>query len=132
MAGALVAAGLVDRWPVLVAASPGSASRPALSAAGERVLVAPCGRRVELAAILLLAAGLVVRELLRGLYSRSAYAFPSVGGELHPVGGTLRAADLVTVVAALGIAAAIDVDDPRARSSVPRCAPPPRRRTAPS
>ena len=104
MAGALVAAGLVDRWPVLVAAVLGIGAAAGLSAAGERVLVTPVVRRVELAAILLLAAGLVVRELLSGVYSRPAYAFPTVGGELHPFGGTLRVADLVTVVVAAGVA----------------------------
>jgi branched-chain amino acid transport system permease protein len=106
MAGALVAAGLANRWPVWLAMIVGLAVAAGLSAAGERALVAPVVSRVELAAILLLAAGLVVRELLRGLYSRSAYAFPSVGGEIHPAGGTLRVADVLTVAAAVAIAAA--------------------------
>ena len=106
MAGALVAAGLANSWPVWLAVVVGLAVAAALSAAGERALVAPVVRRVELAAILLLAAGLVVRELLRGLYSRAAYAFPSVGGEMHPAGGTVRVADIVTVAAAAAIAVA--------------------------
>ncbi len=79
--------GLSTGWPVAVALVAGLAVAAVLSAAGERVLVAPVARRVELAAILLLTAGLVVRELLRGLYSRSAYSFPSVAGELRLGGG---------------------------------------------
>ena len=84
MAGALVAAGLAGA--VAGVAGRGRRGRRGRrpQRAGERALVAPVVRRVELAAILLLAAGVVVRELLRGLYSRSAYAFPSVGGEFHP------------------------------------------------
>jgi branched-chain amino acid transport system permease protein len=107
MAGALVAAGLATTWPVAVALVAGLAVAAAVSATGERVLVAPLARRVELAAILLLTAGLVVRELLRGLYSRAAYSLPSAGGELRVGGGTMRVADLVTVGAAAAIAAAI-------------------------
>jgi branched-chain amino acid transport system permease protein len=106
MAGALVAASLATGWPLWLAVPVGVAVGAGVSAAGERVLVAPVVRRVELAAILLLAAGLVVRELLRGLYNRSAYPFPSVGGEVHPAGGTLRIADVVTVAVAIVVAAA--------------------------
>jgi branched-chain amino acid transport system permease protein len=61
-------------------------------------------RGVELAAILLIAGAVVLRELLSGFYSRPAYAFPSVSGVVHPAGGTLRLADVVTVAAAAAIA----------------------------
>jgi branched-chain amino acid transport system permease protein len=104
MAGALVAAGLAAIWPVWAAVFVGVVVAAAVSAAGERVLVAPLARRVELAAILLIAGGVVLRELLRGVYTRSAYAFPSIGGVIHPAGGTLRVADVVTVVVAAAIA----------------------------
>lgn len=104
MAGALVAAGLAAIWPVWAAVVVGVVVAAAVSAAGERILVAPLARRVELAAILLIAGGVVLRELLRGVYSRSAYAFPSIGGVIHPAGGTLRVADVVTVVVAAAIA----------------------------
>ena len=106
MAGALVAAGLAQSWPLGIAIVFGLGVGAGVSAAGERTLVAPLARRVELAAIVLVAAAVVVDELLRGLYSRSAYAFPSLGGQLHPGGGIIRVADLVTVAAALGLGAA--------------------------
>jgi branched-subunit amino acid ABC-type transport system permease component len=105
IAGALVAAALAATTSVWVAAIVGLAVASALSAAAERVLVAPLARRVELAAILLVAAAVVLRELLSGVYSRPAYAFPSIGGVIHPAGGTLRVADVVTVGAAAVIAA---------------------------
>lgn len=104
IAGALVAAGLLDRLPLWLAVVGGLLVAGALSGVGERVLVAPLSRRVELAAAVLIAAAVVLAELLRGVYSRSAYAFPSVGGEVHPLGGVLRTADLVTVAAALLVA----------------------------
>jgi branched-subunit amino acid ABC-type transport system permease component len=104
MAGALVAAGVAESWPLWIAILAGLAVGGAVSALGERALVAPLARRVELAAILLIAGGVVLGELLRGVYSRSAYAFPSVGGELHPGGGIIRAADLVTIAAAVLVA----------------------------
>ncbi len=104
MAGALVAAGIAGAWPVWIAGIAGIAVAAGLSAAGERALVAPLARRVELAAIVLVAGAVVLRELLRGVYSRSAYAFPSIGGVFHPAGGTLRAADVVTVAAAAALA----------------------------
>jgi branched-chain amino acid transport system permease protein len=104
MAGALVAAGLAQSWPRGSAIGAGLAVVGAVSAVGERTLVAPLARRVELAAILLIAGAVVLGELLRGLYSRSAYAFPSFSGEFHPGGGIIRTADLVTIGAAAAIA----------------------------
>lgn len=104
MAGALVASALAGSWPLWLTVVAGLAIAAAVSAAGERALVAPLGRRVELAAILLIAGGVVLGEVLRGLYSRSAYAFPSIAGELHPGGGVIRVADLVTIVAAALVA----------------------------
>jgi branched-chain amino acid transport system permease protein len=105
MAGALVASGLATSWPLSIAVIVGIAVGGAVSAAGERALVAPLARRVELAAILLIAGAVVLRELLRGLYSRAAYAFPSVGGVIRPSGGIIRVADIVTIGAALAVAA---------------------------
>ncbi|MHB8719328.1 MAG: ABC transporter permease subunit [Candidatus Dormibacteria bacterium] len=105
MAGALVAAGLATAWPLVVAVPAGLAVAAGLSASAERLLVAPLARRVELAAILLIAAAVVLREVLRGLYSRGAYPFPSVAGTLSPGGGVLRVSDVVTVAAALAVAA---------------------------
>ena len=104
MAGALVAAGLASGWPLWIAIVVGIAVGGAVSAAAERALVAPLARRVEVAAILLIAGAVVLRELLRGLYSRPAYAFPSVGGVIRPSGGIIRVADLVTIAAALAVA----------------------------
>lgn len=106
MAGALVAAGMAQGWPLWIAILAGLAVGAGVSALGERALVAPLARRVELAAIVLVAAAVVIDELLRGLFSRSAYAFPSIGGQLHPAGGIIRVADLVTIVTAVGVAAA--------------------------
>lgn len=106
MAGALVAAGLATAWPLWIAILAGLAVGAAVSAVGERALVAPLVRRIELAAIVLVAGAVVLEELLRGVYSRSGYGFPSVGGELHPAGGIIRVADLVTVATAAGLAAA--------------------------
>lgn len=104
MAGALVAAGLSGSWPLWIAIVAGLAAGAATSALGERALVAPLARRIELAAILLVAGAVVLEEVLRGLYSRSGYAFPSVGGEIHPAGGIIRASDLVTIAAAAAVA----------------------------
>lgn len=105
MSGALVAAGLAATAPWWVAGTAGLAVAGAISALGERVLVAPLARRVELAAIVLICSAVVLREVLGGLYSRSAYAFPSLTTVYHPAGGTVRAADLLTI--AVAIAAAI-------------------------
>jgi branched-chain amino acid transport system permease protein len=105
MAGALVAAALATGRTVWFGVVVGVGLAAVLSAGAERALVAPLARRVELAAILLVAAAVVVREVLRGVYSRSAYAFPSIGGVFHPAGGSLRVADVVTVAVAAAIAA---------------------------
>ena len=105
MAGALVAAGLATSWPLLIAVVVGLLVASVLSAGAERVLVAPLARRVELAAILLIAAAVVLRELMRGLYSKDAYPFPTVGGTLTPLGGVLHWSDVLTVLCALAVAA---------------------------
>ena len=105
MAGALVAAGLISSLPLLLGVAAGLVVAAAVSAGAERALVAPLARRVEVAAILLIAGAVVLRELLRGVYSKDAYAFPTVGGTLTPAGGVLHVADVVTVVVALAVAA---------------------------
>lgn len=104
MAGALVAANLAGRLPLALAVIVGLAVAAAVSVAGERVLVAPLVRRVELAAVLLVAGAVVLRELVRGLYSRAAYSFPAVGGTARIGSGSIRAADLVTIAAAALVA----------------------------
>jgi branched-chain amino acid transport system permease protein len=106
MAGALVAATLGTSWPLYLAVPTGLAVGGAVSGAAERVLVAPLIRRIELAAILLIAGAVVLRELLRGLFTRSAYPFPSVDGVLRPSGGIIRVADIVTLGAAVAVAVA--------------------------
>jgi branched-chain amino acid transport system permease protein len=106
VAGGLIAAGVVQAgWPVWVAVVAGLAFGAALSAAMERGLVAPASGRPVLAAVLLIAAAVVTRELLQGLFPRSAYSFPSTSGTFRVLGGLVHTADLVTIAAVVAVAA---------------------------
>lgn len=110
IAGALVAAALVQAGlPLFLAVLIGLALGALLSAAAERGLVAPASGRPLLGAVLLIAAAVVVREVLQGIFPRSAYAFPTIGGTLQVAGGLVHVADLVTiaVVAAVAVAGAL-------------------------
>ena len=107
VAGGLIAAAVLQAgWPVWIAIIAGLAVGAALSAAMERGLVAPAAGRPVLAAVLLIAAAVVIRELLQGLFPRSAYNFPSTGGTLRVFGGLVHAADLVTIAVVVAVAAA--------------------------
>lgn len=106
VAGGLIAAGVLQAgWPVWVAVVAGLALGAALSAAMERGLVAPASGRPVLAAVLLIAAAVVTRELLQGLFPRSAYSFPSTSGTFRVLGGLVHTADLVTIAAVVTVAA---------------------------
>ena len=106
VAGGLIAAGVLQAgWPVWVAVVAGLALGAALSAAMERGLVAPASGRPVLAAVLLIAAAVVTRELLQGLFPRSAYSFPSTSGTFRVLGGLVHTADLVTIAAVVAVAA---------------------------
>ena len=107
IAGGLVAAAALQAgWPVWIAVAAGLAVGAALSAALERGLVAPASGRPVLVAVLLIAAAVVIRELLQGLFPRSAYSFPSTAGTLRVLGGLVHVADLVTVAVVVAVAAA--------------------------
>ena len=106
VAGGLIAAAVLQAgWPVWVAVVAGLAVGAALSAAMERGLVAPASGRPVLAAVLLIAAAVVTRELLQGLFPRSAYSFPSTSGTFRVLGGLVHTADLVTIAAVVAVAA---------------------------
>jgi branched-chain amino acid transport system permease protein len=106
IAGGLIAAGVLQSgWPVWVAVVAGLAVGAALSAAMERGLVAPASGRPVLAAVLLIAAAVVTRELLQGLFPRSAYSFPSTSGTFRVLGGLVHTADLVTIAVVVAVAA---------------------------
>jgi branched-chain amino acid transport system permease protein len=106
IAGGLIAAGVLQAgWPVWVAVVAGLAVGAALSAAMERGLVAPASGRPVLAAVLLIAAAVVARELLQGLFPRSAYSFPSTSGTFRVLGGLVHTADLVTISVVVAVAA---------------------------
>ena len=104
MAGALVAASLASTWPLWISVIAGLAVAAAISAGGERALVAPLARRVEIATILLIAGAVVLREVLSGVFSNPAYGFASVGGVVHPLGSSVRAADILTIATAVAAA----------------------------
>ncbi|MBV9101285.1 MAG: hypothetical protein JOZ46_01295 [Candidatus Dormibacteraeota bacterium] len=110
IAGALVASAAVQGgWPLWIGVIAGLTLGALLSAAAERGLVAPASSSPLLAAVLLIAAAVVLREALQGVFPRSAYAFPTVGGTLQVAGGLVHVADLVTiaVVAAVAVAGAL-------------------------
>ena len=75
-----------------------------LSGGAERGLVAPALGRPLLGAVLLVAGAVVLREVLQGIYPRSAYAFPTVPGTIRALGGVVHVADLVTVAVVAGVA----------------------------
>jgi branched-chain amino acid transport system permease protein len=100
VAGGLAASAIVSAgYPVWLAVIAGLAIGAALSAGVERGLVAPTLGRPLLGAVLLLGAGVVLRELLQGVFPHSAYAFPSTAGTLIALGGIVHVADLVTIAA---------------------------------
>lgn len=81
----------------------------ALSVAMERVLVRPAAGRAALAAAALVAGGTVLRQVVSGLFTHAAYAFPAVGGTWRIGGGVLRVSDAVTAAVAVGCAAGLGV-----------------------
>jgi branched-chain amino acid transport system permease protein len=105
VAGGLVAAvALSAGLPLWLAVVAGLAVGGALSAAAERGLVAPASGRPLLGAVLLLAGGLVLREVLLGVFSKPAYGFPSAGGTFFVAGGVVHVADLLTIGVVLATA----------------------------
>jgi len=107
IAGGLAASAVATAgWPVWLAALFGVGVAAALGAVAERSLVKPALGRPVLAAALLIAAAIVLREVLLGLFPRSAYAFPSVGGTFHVLGGVVHGADLVIILAVVAVAVA--------------------------
>lgn len=81
----------------------------ALSVAMERALVRPAAGRVALAAAALVAGGTVLRQVVSGLFTHAAYAFPAVGGTWRIGGGVLRVSDAVTAAVAVAGAALLGV-----------------------
>ena len=109
VAGALAAAALTGAgWPAWTAVLFGLAVAAALGGIAERALVKPSLGRPVLGAVLLVAAAIVLREVLLGLFPRTVYAFPTVGGTYRVFGGIVHGADLVIIasVAAASIAGA--------------------------
>jgi branched-chain amino acid transport system permease protein len=104
--GAALAAGGVPAW---VAAVVALAVAGALSAAMERLLVRPSRGRVALAAAALVAGGTVLRQVLAGLFTHAAYAFPALSATWLVGGGVLRASDVVTAVVAVGGAVGLGI-----------------------
>jgi branched-chain amino acid transport system permease protein len=110
ISGGLVAAAATGAgWSPLLGVLAGLAVAAAVAGLAERTLVAPAAGHPVLGAALLVAGAIVLRELLLGLFPRSAYAFPAVGGTFHVLGGLVTAADLVVIaaVAAAGAAGAV-------------------------
>jgi branched-chain amino acid transport system permease protein len=107
LAGGLTAAAAASAgWSPWLGAIAGLVVAAALGAAAERALVKPSLGHPVLGAALLIGAAIVLREVLLGLFPRSAYAFPAVGGTYHVLGGLVTAADLVTIAVVLGVASA--------------------------
>ncbi|HUC13106.1 MAG TPA: hypothetical protein VMS00_01515 [Acidimicrobiales bacterium] len=69
----------------------------ALSALAETGLVETTRGRPLIGAVLLLAGGVVLWEVLVGIFPQPAYAFPSMGGTFHLAGGLVRVRDLVDI-----------------------------------
>jgi len=98
MAGGLTASALVTAGvPIAFAALGGLAVAAVLSGVAERGLIAPALGRPVLGAVLLVAMAVVLREVLQGIFTRPAYAFPSPAGTMHVLGGVIHTADLVTI-----------------------------------
>jgi len=107
IAGALAASAVAGAgWPVWLAALFGVAVAGALGAIAERALVKPSLGRPVLAAALLIASAIVLREVLLGLFPRNVYAFPTVGGTFKVFGGIVHGSDLVIIAAVLAVSAA--------------------------
>jgi branched-chain amino acid transport system permease protein len=107
VAGGLAAAAVSTAgWSVWVGVLIGIAVAAALGAVAERTLVKPSIGRPVLGAALLIAAAIVLREVLIGLFPRTAYAFPVVGGTFRVLGGIVHTADLVTIGVVAAVAAA--------------------------
>ena len=105
-AGALAAAATTTGgWPLWASVVLGVAVGASLGAAAERTLVKPSIGRPMLGAVLLIAAAIVLREVLIGLFPRTTYVFPVVGGTVHVWGGIVHIADVVTIAAVGGAAA---------------------------
>jgi len=100
--GAALAGGGVPAWVSAVVALLVAAG---LSAAMERLLVRPSRGRVALAAAALVAGGTVLRQVLSGLFTHAAYAFPALAATWRVGDGVLRASDVVT--AAVAVAGAL-------------------------
>lgn len=104
ISGAALAGGGVPAWLCAVVALVVAA---ALSVVMERLLVRPAAERVALAAAALVAGGTVLRQLVAGLFTHAAYAFPAVGGTWWIGGGVLRVSDAVTAGVAVASAAGL-------------------------
>jgi branched-chain amino acid transport system permease protein len=108
LAGGLTAASLVaGGFPLWIAVLAGLAVGALASALAERGLVAPALGRPVLAAVLLVAAAVVVSEILRGLFPRPAYAFPSTGGTFRLLGGIVHNSDILTIAVVVATAALV-------------------------
>ncbi len=107
IAGGLAAAAVTGAgWPAWIGVLVGVGVAAALGALAERALVKPSIGRPVLGAVLLVAAAIVLREVLLGLFPRTVYAFPSVGGTFRVLGGIVHVADLVTIGAVVAVALA--------------------------
>jgi branched-chain amino acid transport system permease protein len=96
--GAALAAGGVPAWLCAVVAL---AVAGLLSAGMERLLVRPARGQVALAGAALVAGGTVLRQVLSGLFTNAAYAFPALTTTWRVGGGVLRASDVVVAAVAL-------------------------------
>jgi branched-subunit amino acid ABC-type transport system permease component len=76
----------------------------ALSALAERGLVEPTRGRPMLGAVLLLGGGVVLWEVLVGIFPQPAYAFPTIGHTFHVGTALVRVRDLVDLGVALLVA----------------------------
>jgi len=104
--GLAAAAATTGGWPLWAGVALGVGVGASLGAAAERTLVKPSIGRPVLGAVLLIAAAIVLREVLIGLFPRTSYAFPVVGGAVRVWGGIVHIADVVTIASVAGAAAA--------------------------
>lgn len=102
VAGGLTSAAVLsDGAPVWAGIVAGLAVSAVLAAIAERSLVAATLGRPVLGAVLLVAAAIVLREVLQGLFPRSGYSFPSAAATFTVAGGIVHAADLLTIAAVI-------------------------------
>lgn len=107
---AIVGAALAEGGvPAPVAAVVALLVGAALSALMERLLVRPAAGRVALAAAALVAGGTVLRQVVSGLFTHAAYAFPVLTATWRVGGGVLRASDALTAAVAVAGAAGLGV-----------------------